>query len=82
MLLPNNKITIDDLETIKNKETAIQRYELFFESTTPEIKLSLKFNDELGTRLINERNEQPESVVEDDWMEAGEMIPKQKQNIR
>ena len=51
---------------------------MFYESTTHEIKLSLKFNDKLGTRLVNEPPESDvvDDSVQDDWMEAGEMIPK------
>ncbi len=65
---------------MKDKETAIERYKLFYESTTDEMRERLRFNDKLGDKIAEERLEEPEATVEEDaikedWMEMASTMP-------
>ncbi len=80
-LIKYSSWSINDLEIMKDKETAIERYKDFYESTTAEIRLSLQFDSNLGTRINEERNEPREEIEEDDsirdeWMQASDVMPK------
>jgi flagellar biosynthesis GTPase FlhF len=65
---------------MKNKETAIERYKIFYENTTEELRDRLLFNDQLGTKIAEERLEEPEEIEEEiatkeDWMEMASNMP-------
>ncbi len=73
---------INDISELNNKDTAIQRYNDFYESenTSPEIRSMLQFSSTLNYRIIDERNAEPEEIEEegsekDDWMEVGVVMP-------
>ncbi len=66
---------------MKNKETAIERYKVFYENTTDEMRQRLRFSDQLGVKIAEERLEAPDEIGEDDtikedWMEIASHMPK------
>lgn len=68
------------MEIISNKDTAIERYEHFYLSTTTEIRSSLKFIDNLGQRINDARLEDLDTDHEDDteftdWSELAAIMP-------
>ena len=73
--------SISDFEIIKNKETAIERYQIFYNNCTPQLKEVLQFTDKLGNTINEVRSEEPdpeqiEETIQEEWMTTGENMPK------
>lgn len=72
--------TIDDLENIKDKSTACERWKTFLETAPQHIMNTVKFSTQLSKRLREIRDEgydigpEPE-MTREHWMIASEMLP-------
>jgi hypothetical protein len=72
--------SIDNIEDMKNEETAPQRWELFLATAGDDVLKYVKFDRELSNQLLLARQEVVEpgnepSVTRDDWMILSEIRP-------
>jgi hypothetical protein len=79
-LIKYSNWSIDNIEDIKNEETAPQRWESFLATASDDVLKYVKFDRELSNQLLLARQEVVEpvnqpSVTRDDWMILSEIRP-------
>ena len=61
---------------MKKKATAIERYKAFYENTTDDMHSRLRFNDQLGDNITEERHEiEEDDCSKEDWIEMASNMP-------